>query len=68
MVPCSKLVPEDGYTDRSIVGFLSSFKQTPEQHLILSSSSSPFTPCGAYGIHEELLGITISSYSLDFIP
>jgi hypothetical protein len=31
-------------------------------------SSSPFTPYGAQGIHEELPGIEISSYSLDFVP
>ena len=33
-----------------------------------SSSSSPFTPCGAQGIQEELPGFAISSYSLDLIP
>jgi hypothetical protein len=35
---------------------------------ISSSSSSPVTPCGAQGIHEELPGIAISSYSHDRIP
>ena len=29
---------------------------------IISSSSNPFTPCGAQDIHEELPGIAISSY------
>jgi hypothetical protein len=33
-----------------------------------SSSSSLYTPCGAQGIHEELPGIVIYSYSLDLIP
>jgi hypothetical protein len=33
-----------------------------------SSSSVPFTPCGAQGIHEELPSIAISSYPLDLIP
>jgi len=33
-----------------------------------SSSSVPFTSCGAKGIHEELPGIAISSYPLDLIP
>jgi hypothetical protein len=28
----------------------------------LSSSSVPFTPCGAEGIHEELPSVAISSY------
>jgi hypothetical protein len=32
------------------------------------SSSGPFTPCGAYGIHEEFPVNTISSYPLDLIP
>jgi hypothetical protein len=33
-----------------------------------SSSSSHFTPCGAWGIHKELSGIAISSYPLDLVP
>jgi hypothetical protein len=33
-----------------------------------SSSSSPFTPCGAQGIHEELPGTAISSYPLYLVP
>jgi hypothetical protein len=34
----------------------------------LLSSSSRFTACGPQGIHEELPGIAISSYSLNLIP
>jgi hypothetical protein len=34
----------------------------------LQSSPVPFTPCGAEGIHEELLSVAISSYPLDLIP
>jgi len=33
-----------------------------------SSSSDPFTPCAAQGIHEELPGIAVSSYPLDLVP
>jgi hypothetical protein len=32
------------------------------------SSSVPFTPCGAEGIHEELPSVAISSYPPDLIP
>jgi len=28
----------------------------------------PFTPCGAWGIHEELPGVAVSSYPLDLVP
>jgi hypothetical protein len=35
---------------------------------MVSSSSSPFTPCRALGIHEELPSVAISSYPLDLIP
>ena len=34
----------------------------------LLSSSSPFTPYGAWGIHEELRSVAISSYPLDLTP
>jgi len=41
----------------------------PHKFLLYQSSSSvPFTPCGAQGIHEELPSIAISSYPLDLIP
>jgi hypothetical protein len=33
-----------------------------------SSSSVPFTPCGAQGINEELPSVAISNYPLDLIP
>jgi len=33
-----------------------------------SSSSSPFTPCGAWGIHDELPDIVVSSYPFDLVP
>jgi hypothetical protein len=33
-----------------------------------SSSSVPFTPCGAQDIHDELPSIAIFSYPLDLIP
>jgi len=34
----------------------------------LSSSSNPFTPCGAWGIHEEIPGIAVLTYPLDLVP
>jgi hypothetical protein len=37
-------------------------------YILSSSSSSPFTACGAQDIHEDLPGIAISSYSLNLIP
>ena len=36
--------------------------------IIIYSSSVPFTPCGAQGIHEELASTAISSYPPDLIP
>jgi len=44
------------------MGFNSGFKE------LKLSSSSPFTPCGAQGIHEELPSVAISSYPLDLVP
>jgi len=40
----------------------------PQVSILGPSSSSPFTPCGAQGIHEELPSFAISSYPLDLVP
>jgi len=41
---------------------------TQKSKYVNLSSSNPFTPCGAQGIHEELPSIVVSSYPLDLVP
>jgi len=72
------LVPIGLQSNSFPVGLARSILWICPSHLILcalmnltisasSSSSVPFTPCGAYGIHEALPSVAISSHPLDHI-